>query len=371
MISVYHVRRVCGIISGKQPGQNFQRRQAPPTEGGASGKDAGRAVHLKDRTIPTGAVLAPMAGFTDAACRHLMARHGAAWTVSEMASAKAITFGDRKTLALLRDTLDSGPQGLYAIQLFGAQPQTMAQAIQILREQGVPFDILDINMGCPAPKITAGGAGSRLLLDPPLCGQLVAAARQALGDDTPLTVKMRIGWDDDTRTGVEVARRCADAGADLLAVHGRTREQMYIPPVDLAAIAAIKQAVDIPVLANGDITSAEGALLALRETGCDGVMIGRGALGDPWLFDRVRAALEGGPVPPPPTLQRRMSTMREQIYQMCEDKGEWRAMPAARGHAMYYMKGLRGAAALRRYCSMLEHFSDVDTLIDAVFRCQG
>ena len=321
----------------------------------------------KTLQIPTGAVFAPMAGLTDAACRHLMADHGAAWTVSEMASAKALCFGDRKSFALLRDP---APHGLYAIQLFGAEPETLAKAILLVREKGIRFDMLDINMGCPAPKITSSGAGSRLLLDPPLCGAMVAAARKALGDDTPLTVKMRIGWDDEHRTGVEVAKQCAGNGADLLAVHGRTREQMYIPPIDAGAIAAIKQAVDIPVLANGDVTSAAGALALLQETGCDGVMIGRAALGDPWLFEQVRAALLGEQPPAAPTLRQRMDALRAQIYEMCEEKGEYLAMPQARSQAMHYMKGLRGAASLRRYCSMLEHFTDVDTLIDAVYRLQ-
>ena len=325
-------------------------------------------MQLKTLQIPTGAVFAPMAGLTDAACRHLMADHGAAWTVSEMASAKALCFGDRKSFALLKDP---APHGLYAIQLFGAEPETLAKAILLVREKGIRFDILDINMGCPAPKITSSGAGSRLLLDPPLCGAMVAAARKALGDDTPLTVKMRIGWDDEHRTGVEVAKQCAGNGADLLAVHGRTREQMYIPPIDAGAIAAIKQAVDIPVLANGDVTSAAGALTLLQETGCDGVMIGRAALGDPWLFERVRAALLGEQPPAAPTLRQRMDALRAQIYEMCEEKGEYLAMPQARSQAMHYMKGLRGAASLRRYCSRLEHFTDVDTLIDAVYRLQA
>ena len=324
-------------------------------------------MQLKTLQIPTGAVFAPMAGLTDAACRHLMADHGAAWTVSEMASAKALCFGDRKSFALLKDP---APHGLYAIQLFGAEPETLAKAILLVREKGIRFDMLDINMGCPAPKITSSGAGSRLLLDPPLCGAMVAAARKALGDDTPLTVKMRIGWDDEHRTGVEVAKQCAGNGADLLAVHGRTREQMYIPPIDAGAIAAIKQAVDIPVLANGDVTSAAGALTLLQETGCDGVMIGRAALGDPWLFERVRAALLGEQPPAAPTLRQRMDALRAQIYEMCEEKGEYLAMPQARSQAMHYMKGLRGAASLRRYCLMLEHFTDVDTLIDAVYRLQ-
>ena len=210
-------------------------------------------MQLRNLTIPYAqpAVFAPMAGFTDAACRHLMADHGAAWTVSEMASAKAITFGDDKSVRLL---WDKASHGIYAVQLFGAEPETMAQAIRIIQEKGVQFDILDINMGCPAPKITSSGAGSKLMQDPELCGRMVAAARGALGPDKPLTVKMRIGWDAEQLTGVAVARQCEANGADLIAVHGRTREQMYIPPIDTAAIAAIKQAVSVPVLANGDVT---------------------------------------------------------------------------------------------------------------------
>ena len=324
-------------------------------------------MQLRNLQIPTGAVFAPMAGLTDAACRHLMADHGAAWTVSEMASAKALNFNDQKSFALLKD---AHPHGLYAIQLFGCEPEALEKAILLVREKCIRFDILDVNMGCPAPKITNSGAGSKLLLDPPLCGQMVAAARRALGEDTPLTVKMRIGWDADHLTGIEVAKQCEANGADLIAVHGRTREQMYVPPIDAKAIAAIKQAVSIPVLANGDITTAEGALALLKETDCDGVMIGRGALGDPWMFDRVRAALLGEDAPAEPTLNQRMNALRAQIYEMCEEKGEWLAMPQARSQAMHYMKGLRGAAALRRYCSMLEHFTDVDRLIDAVYKLQ-
>ena len=231
------------------------------------------------------------------------------------------------------------------------------------------YELLDLNMGCPAPKITGGGAGSKLMLDPPLCGAMVRAARAALGEEVPLTVKMRIGWDDDHLTGPEVARQCEAGGADLLVVHGRTREQMYVPPVHWDQVAAVKQAVGIPVFANGDITSPERAVEAVRETGCDGVMIGRGALGDPWLFERVNAALAGQTPPLLPTLPQRMAALRRQIYEMCEEKGEWAAMPQARSQAMHYMKGLRGAAALRRACAMLSRFEDVDTLIDAVYRC--
>ncbi len=323
-------------------------------------------MQLGSHKLPAGGVFAPMAGFSDAPCRHLMADHGAAYTVSEMASAKAITFGDKKSLALLRDP---APRGLYAVQLFGDSPGTLAEAVGLVRQAGIAFDAIDLNMGCPAPKITATGAGSRLLLDPPLCGKIVRAVKDAAGD-APVTVKMRAGWDAAHVTAVEVAQQCEANGAALLAVHGRTTEQMYLPPIDPGIIRAVKQAVRIPVLGNGDLTTAAQALALMEQTGCDGVMIGRGALGDPWLFEALRAALTGRPMPVPPTLRQRMAAMRAQIYEMCEIKGEWVAMPQARSQAMYYMKGLQGAAALRRYCSMLEHFSDVDRLIDAVYRLQ-
>lgn len=316
--------------------------------------------------IPQGAVFAPMAGFTDAACRHLMADHGAAYTVSEMASAKAITYGDQKSVALLRD---KDPHGIYAVQLFGNEPDILAQAIHIIRDKGLTFDIIDINMGCPAPKITGSGAGSKLMLDPELCGRMVRAAVDAAGE-TPVTVKMRAGWDADHITAVEVARQCQQNGAALVTVHGRTREQMYIPPIDPGIIRAVKQAVSIPVVGNGDINSADDALALMQQTGCDAVMVGRGALGNPWLFEEIRAALTGQPAPQPPTLQKRMAALRAQIYDMCERKGEWTAMPQARSQAIHYMRGLRGAAALRRACSTLSHFEDVDRLIEAVYRAQ-
>lgn len=323
---------------------------------------------MKIASIPLapGAALAPMAGFTDAACRAMAVRHGASYTVSEMISAKAITFGDKKSFRLLRAAPNGAP---YGVQLFGAEPETMGQAARLIR--GCAFDFYDINMGCPAPKITSSGAGSRLLLDPDLCGRITAAVVQAAGD-RPVTVKMRLGWDADHITAVEAARACEAAGAALIAVHGRTREQMYVPgTVDRRAIAAVKAAVSVPVLANGDITTAEEARAMLEATGCDGVMVGRGALGDPWLFGEIAAMLKGEPAPPPPTLRQRMEELRRQVYEMCEEKGEWAAMPQARSQALHYMKGLRGAAALRAECSRLEHFSDIDRLIERVWRENG
>ena len=301
-------------------------------------------MQIGNLTVAPGAALAPMAGFTDAACRRMAAKHGAVYTISEMVSAKALTFGDKKSARLLRRGADT--PGPYGVQLFGAEPETM---------------------GCPAPKIVSSGAGSKLMLDPALAGRIVEAVVKHSGG-RPVTVKMRAGWDDAHRTAVEVAKACEAAGAAAVAVHARTREQMYQPGIDLSVIAAVKQAVAIPVLGNGDIASAEDALAMVQATGCDGLMVGRAALGDPWLFGRIAAALKGEEIPPMPTLTQRMEAMRTQVYEMCEEKGEWAAIPQARSQALHYMHGLRGAAGLRRACCELAHFEDIDRLIEQVYR---
>ena len=299
-------------------------------------------MQLRNLQIPAGAVFAPMAGLTDAACRHLMADHGAAWTVSEMASAKALNFGDRKSLELLQD---KHPHGLYAIQLFGAEPETLEKAILFVREKGVRFDMLDINMGCPAPKITGSGAGSKLLLDPPLCGQMVAAARRALGEDTPLTVKMRIGWDADHLTGVEVAKQVEANGADLIAVHGRTREQMYSGRADWDIIAEVKQALSIPVIGNGDVFSGADALALRAYTGCNGVMVARGAEGNPFIFREIKAALRGEPYSPPAAAER-IDAALAHARRLVACRGN-RAVIEMRKHVAWDLSGMRGASARR------------------------
>jgi tRNA-dihydrouridine synthase B len=313
------------------------------------------------------AVFGPMAGFTDAACRSLMAQHGAGFTVSEMVSAKAITYGDHKTIDLLKAKENGAP---YGVQLFGAEPELFAEAARRIREY--PFDFYDINMGCPAPKIVGGGkggAGSRLMLEPALCGEIVAATVSGAGG-RPVTVKMRKGWDDEHVTAVECAKACEAAGAAAIAVHARTRAQMYTPGIDLDIIRAVKQAVSIPVFGNGDIDSPEKAVEMLEATDCDGVMVARAALGDPWLFEQINAAIEGRPAPAEPNLQARMNALRRQVEQMVEEKGEYTAMPQARSQALHYMKGLRGAAGLRKACCELQYLDDLDTLIDAVFEAQ-
>ncbi|MDL2323916.1 tRNA dihydrouridine synthase DusB [Ruminococcaceae bacterium OttesenSCG-928-A16] len=313
--------------------------------------------------LEKGAALAPMAGVSDFTLRNISARYGATFTVSEMVSAKALTMGDKKSLQLLRGRGAGVP---YAVQLFGEDPATMAQAVHCIADED--FDFLDLNMGCPAPKIVGHGAGSALLKNPVLAGQLAKAVVQASA--RPVTAKMRIGWDDATLTGTEVAKRCEEAGVQLIVVHARTRAQQYTPGVNYAAVAEIKQAVSIPVLYNGDVTGAESALFALQQTGCDGVMVGRAAMGAPWLFAEVKAALNGQPLPPPPTLRQRLAVLDEQIQGMCAEKGENVAMRQARGVAAQYMRGLRGAAALRRQAVSLTHYTDVADLIESVYRYQ-
>lgn len=321
------------------------------------------ALKIGSIELPHRAVFGPMAGFTDAPCRRMMAEHGAGYTVSEMVSSRALTYHDHKTVSLLRAEPNGAP---YGVQIFGEVPEIMGEAAAQIEEYD--FDFLDINMGCPAPKIVSGGAGSRLMLDPDLCGRIVEQVVRHTS--RPVTVKMRKGWDADHITAVECARACEAAGAAAIAVHARTREQLYTPGIDRTIVAAVKQAVRVPVFGNGDIDSPEAALAMVRETGCDGVMLARGALGDPWLFERVNAALEGRPAPAAPNLQARMNAMRRQITEMVELKGEYTAMPQARAQAIHYMKGLRGAAALRRVCCELTYLSDVDRLIEAVFRQQ-
>lgn len=333
---------------------------------------AGHGMRLGQLELNTGAALAPMAGATDAVMRRLCAEYGAVCTVSEMISAKALTMGDRKSIHLMEGGGGNAPFG---VQLFGAEPETMAEAARIvcgMREK-LAFDFIDLNMGCPAPKITGSGAGSALLKDPPRAGAIARAVRDAVPREIPVTAKLRIGWDAGCMTGAETARRCAGAGLSLLTVHGRTRAEQYEPGIHAHEIAKIRAAVpkEIPVLANGDVTSAEGALALLDATGCDGVAVGRGAMGDPWLFARIAAAMNGGPVPAPPALAERFRVLRRHIYEMCEEKGEFIAMQQARSHAGWYMRGLRGAASLRRECCALRHFSDLDVLIERAWALQN
>ena len=308
-------------------------------------------------------ILAPMAGVTDLPFRLLCKEQGAGLLCMEMISAKALQYKNKNTKALLAIHPEEYPVSL---QLFGSDPKIMSEMAKMIEE--LPFQILDINMGCPVPKVVRNGEGSALMKNPKLVHEIVSAVSKAI--EKPVTVKIRKGFDDDHINAVEIAKIIEDAGGAAVAVHGRTREQYYSGKADWDIIRQVKEAVSIPVIGNGDVISGEKALQMRRETGCDGVMIARAALGDPWLFERVNAALEGLPAPKEPNLQARMNALRRQVEEMVEQKGEFVAMPQARAQTMHYMKGLKGAASLRRYCCELSRLSDLDTLIDAVFEQQ-
>lgn len=305
----------------------------------------------------TGAALAPMAGVADSALRRLCKEYGAGYVVSEMVSAKGLSYHDRKSAKLMRITPQERPMG---IQLFGSEPEVLARSAELAQLQQP--DILDINMGCPAPKITGQGAGAALMRSPKLCGDIISAVVQAA--KVPVTVKLRLGWDEQSRNVAEIARIAQECGASAITVHGRTREQMYAGTADYAAIRRVAQSVSIPVIANGDVTDALSAKRALEQTGCPMVMVGRGALGAPWVFAQINAYLQRGELPGEPPLEKRMETLLRQVQWMVQDKGEAVALREARKHAAWYFKGLRGAAALRRQAGTVRVYSDLQRLCE-------
>ncbi len=284
-------------------------------------------------------MLAPMAGVTDGAFRYVCSMYGANYAVTEMVSAKAVCFGDKKTASLA--TLYEGEKA--AIQIFGSDPDYIARAAKQLLQYG-PMAI-DINMGCPVPKCVKSGEGSALMKNPALCGEIVKAVVAAV--DVPVTVKMRTGFNAASKNAVEVALRCEEAGASLICVHGRTREQMYSGRAETETIKAVKEAVGVPVIANGDVVDGKSAACMLKETGCDGIAIGRGALGKPWLFAEVAAYLNGEEYAEPTNAQK-LETLTTHLYRMLDIKGEYLAAMEARKHLAWYSKGLHGSAAIRR-----------------------
>lgn len=299
------------------------------------------------------AVLAPMAGVSDRAYRELCLRFGAAYCVSEMVSSKALSFNSKKSEELMEISDLERPCG---IQIFGDDPKCMADAAKHALENKP--DIIDINMGCPAPKISSNGSGSALMKNPRLCGEIVKAVTAVT--DIPVTVKIRKGWDDDSVNAVEVAKICESAGAAAITVHGRTRQQYYKPPVDYDIIRAVRESVSVPVIANGDIDSAERAKEVMDITGCDLVMIGRATLGNPWIFSQINAYLENPNVKiHTPDLEERLGVMIEHIGKMVEYKGEHMAMLQARKLVVGYFKGVKGAAALRNEAGKIKTLDDL------------
>lgn len=300
------------------------------------------------------AFLAPMAGIADKAFRELCVQHGAAYTVSEMVSSKGLTLGDRKSGELL----SLGNEHPAAVQIFGDDPEIMARAAVKCLDYSP--EVIDINMGCPAPKVAMNGGGASLLKKPELAFEITKAVVNAV--DIPVTVKIRKGWDEENVNAPQMAELIEKAGASAIAVHGRTRMQMYSGKVDYDIIKDVKKAVSIPVIGNGDVVDQQSAAIMLEKTGCDAVMIGRGALGNPWVFSQINAYLDECRVLPPPTVTQKMVTMLHHIEKIIEYKGEYTAMREARHHAAYYTKGMRGGAALRKEISSYEHFEQLQEL---------
>ncbi len=312
-----------------------------PAPGAKTGRAPGAKLSIGGVELESPFILAPLAGITDAPFRRLCRKQGAALVCSEMISAKGLKYGDRNTERLLVMYDDEQP---VSIQLFGSEPDVMAEAARILA--GRANAILDLNMGCPVPKVVRNGEGSALLRTPEKIAPIVSAMAEAAGK--PVTVKMRIGWDDKSVNAVEAALEAEKGGAAAIAVHGRTREQFYSGRADRSAIRAVKEAVSVPVIANGDVASADDALSMLEETGCDFVMIGRGALGNPWIFREALAAWRGEPVPERPSAPEKIEMMRAHFSDVMAEKGEYAAVREMRKHVGWYMKGLPGAAEVRR-----------------------
>ena len=310
---------------------------------------------IKDVEFENNVFLAPMAGIADRAFRELCINYGAGYTVSEMVSSKWLTMGDKKSGELLTLGEIENPAG---VQIFGDNPEIMAQAAKMCIKYHP--NIIDINMGCPAPKIAMNGGGASLMKNPLLAGEIIKAVSKAI--DIPVTVKIRKGWDDENITAVELAKIAEKNGAAAITVHGRTRMQMYSGKVDYDIIAKVKKAVDIPVIANGDIVDEQSAAIMFEKTNCDAIMIGRGALGNPWIFRRINAYLNECRVLPDVSINEKMVVMLKHIQKIIEYKGEYTAMREARHHAAYYTKGIRGGAALRKEISTFEHFEQLEEL---------
>ncbi len=309
------------------------------------------------------AALAPMAGVADRAMRELCREFGAAYTVSELISSKGISMGDRKSKTLMSVHDAERP---IAVQLFGNDPKIMAEAAKRAAE-GNP-DFLDINMGCPAPKVAGNGGGSALLKNPVLAGEIVKAVVDAV--ELPVTVKIRSGWDENSINAVEVAKRCEDGGAAAIAVHGRTRAQMYAPPVNLDIIKAVKDSVSVPVIGNGDIETPADAAKMLEYTGCDFLMVGRAAMGAPWIFSQINAYLGSETVLPEPPLSYRLSVMLRQVEMMMQYKDERTALLESRKHAAWYLKGIKGAASLRKMCGEISSMDDLKKICEIALKAQ-
>ena len=286
------------------------------------------------------AILAPMAGVSDIAYRLLAKEHGASMVCTEMVSAMGIKYKNERTHELLR--MEAGEHPV-SMQIFGSNPEAIALGAKVVADAGA--DIVDINMGCPVKKVVSSGDGSALMKTPDLAARVAEAAVKAV--DVPVTVKMRIGWDDDHINVVDFAKRIESTGVAAVAVHGRTREQMYMGRADWSYIKAVKDSLSIPVIGNGDVWTPEDALRMMRETGCDAVMIGRGAQGNPWIFERTNHYLRTGELRPEPTYLERLDMLLKHFELLCRYKGAALGVREIRTHAGWYMRGMPEAAYWR------------------------
>ena len=305
--------------------------------------------------------LGPMAGVTDLAFRTVCARMGANITITEMVSSRALVYKDKKSAALLKKNEGS----LCGAQIFGNDPAIMAEAAGLALEIS-GCDFLDINMGCPMPKIANSGDGCGLMRTPELAGDIVAAVAKVV--NVPVTVKCRLGWDKGSINVLDFAKRMEDNGAAMLTVHGRTRAMLYSGVADWDMITKVKQSLSIPVIANGDIVDAESALKCLKRTGADGIMIGRATFGDPWIFEQVKAALAGEPIPERPALKDRIAVAVEQFRLSEQDHGEHIACLEARKHFAWYLRGVAHSSYYKNQISSMNTMEDIYRIAKDIVR---
>ena len=311
-------------------------------------------------TLENNLILAPMAGVTDLPFRLLCKEQGAGLLCTEMVSAKAIYFKNKNTRSLMQILPEERPVSL---QLFGSEPDLMGLIARQIEEE--PFDILDINMGCPVPKVVNNGEGSALMKNPKLVGEIVRKVSSSI--KKPLTVKIRKGFTGESVNAVEIAKIIEDAGASAVAVHGRTREQYYSGKADWDIIRRVKEAVSIPVIGNGDVDSPESARRLLEETGCDGIMIGRAARGNPWIFGRISSYLENGAMPPEPSIPEVRDMILRHAQLQIEYKGEYTGMREMRKHVAWYTAGMPHSAAVRLQVNEVETYEQLERLVETFY----